>query len=62
MGEVCLLRLPRCPGLANQFKWFSEGTEMFATEFSIEQTRSVDSALLDFASWLNANRNLIPSH
>jgi len=37
-AEYASFGFPGAQELANQFQWFSEGTDMFAKEFSIEQT------------------------
>lgn len=60
--EYASFGFPGARELANQFQYFDEGTEMFAQEFSIADTRSLNPALQDFTSWLKANRSRVPSH
>ncbi|MFC6159420.1 hypothetical protein [Kribbella jiaozuonensis] len=44
------------------FQYFSEQTDMFARDFSIEQTRTLNPALQSFSTWLATNKDRIPVH
>ncbi|MFD3406597.1 NmrA/HSCARG family protein [Kribbella sp. NPDC058693] len=61
-AQFAAFGFPGADDLANMFQYFSEQTDMFARDFSIEQTRTLNPALQSFSTWLATNKDRIPVH